>query len=328
MSFWQDKRVLVTGADGFLGSNLVKSLLSQKASIITFTRAGIGPRSLLRLEGLVDHITQIEVGSVEDFARLNALINDSKIEIIYHLAALPLVEIGQVNPIKTFEVNVAGTWNILEAARQSQVAKIIVVSTVHVYGNNPKLPFKEAFYPQPSRPYETSKAVADLIAQCYADSYDLNVEIPRFVNLYGPGDLNFSRLVPKVMKMVLANQNPVLWENGAIRDFLYIDDAVAALELLAEKKSDHTQQNRIYNFGSGRPIDVFKLAERIVSLGGRPHMHVKSQPIPTDRMTEILKQYVSIAKAKSVLGWRPRVTLTAGLRRTLDWYEKYQAYFL
>jgi len=136
----------------------------------------------------------------------------------------------------------------LEAARQQSIQKVIIASTAHVYGNNPKVPFKEEFFPQPSRPYETSKACADLLAQSFADTYDLPVEIPRFVNIYGPGDLNFSRLIPKVIKSVLVGKKPEVWDIGSVRDFLYIDDAINAYLMLAEKQFTNSKRVRVFNF--------------------------------------------------------------------------------
>src|SRR3989344_1022411 len=177
MSFWRGKVVLVTGATGFVGSHLVDQLISKGAKVIGFSKKGLASQAKI-IE---------EYGSVEDFQTISRVIKKNKTEIIFHLAAQPIVEIGQENPIKTFQVNIQGTWNILEAARQNNVKRIIIASTVHVYGDNPKLPFKESYFPQPSSPYETSKACADLLAQSFADTYNLPVEIPRFVNIYGPG---------------------------------------------------------------------------------------------------------------------------------------------
>ncbi len=168
MSFWQGKVVLVTGASGFVGSHLVNKLISKHAQVITLSRK--------RLESPAKVIN--EIGQVENFEELNNIVRKHKVNMIFHLAAQPLVEIGQDNPIKTFEVNIKGTWNILECARRNNIQKVIIASTVHVYGDNPKVPFKEAYFPQPSRPYETSKACADLLAQSFADSYNLPVEIP------------------------------------------------------------------------------------------------------------------------------------------------------
>lgn len=311
MSFWQGKVVLITGASGFVGSHLVNKLNLKKAKLVTLSKRG----SKLPVN------TVDEVGSVENFERLNEIIKKNKVKIIFHLAAQPIVEIGQANPIKTFEVNIRGTWNILEAARENNVQKIIIASTVHVYGDNPKIPFKEEYFPQPSRPYETSKACADLLAQSFADTYNLPVEIPRFVNIYGPGDFNFSRLIPKVIKSILSGESPEVWDIGSIRDFLYIDDAINAYLTLAEKRLVDGKRLRVFNFGTGKPIKIYDLVLKIVKLANKK-IEVKMENPPEERFHEIKKQYASIAKAKKELDWYPKVTLDEGLSKTIKWYQK------
>lgn len=323
MSPWQDKKVLVTGADGFVGSHLVKRLLLNHVSVVTFSRRGITPPSLLVMEKLIGRIAKQDKGSVIEFEKLKEVLKENKINIVYHLAAQPLVEVGQESPLETFEVNIKGVWNILEAARQNKVKKIIIASTVHVYGDNAKVPFREAYYPQPSRPYETSKACADLLAQTYADTYKLSVEIPRFVNLYGPGDFNFERIVPKVIKAIVKGNNPKIWDLGAVRDFLYIDDAIDAYIMLVEKTLPNTKRGRVFNFGTGKPISILELTKKIIQLNNNKKLKTEIQPIPEKRSKEILRQYVSINKAKKFLDWRPKVSLEGGLKKTLDWYKNY-----
>lgn len=311
MSFWQDRPVLVTGASGFVGSHLVNSLISKKAKVVTLIRKGSKPLAK----------TINARGSVEDFDKLCDTIKKCNISTIFHLAAQPIVEVGQTNPVKTFEVNVRGTWNILEASRRNGVQKVIIASTVHVYGDNPKVPFKEKYYPQPSRPYETSKACADLLAQSFADSYNLGVEIPRFVNIYGPGDFNFTRLIPKVIKSILNGRQPEVWDIGSIRDFLYIDDAIDAYLLLVEKKLDGGKRLRVFNFGTGKPIKIYELVLKIIKLANL-ELEVRVANPPEERTNEIKKQYASISKAKKELGWRPKVSLEEGLLRTIQWYKE------
>ncbi len=311
MSFWQRKVVLVTGATGFVGSHLVDQLISKEAKVI-----GLSKKRLASQTKIIE-----EYGLVEDFQTISRVIKKNKIEIIFHLAAQPIVEIGQENPIKTFQVNIQGTWNILEAARQNNVKKIIIASTVHVYGDNPKLPFKESYFPQPSRPYETSKACADLLAQSFADTYDLPVEIPRFVNIYGPGDFNFSRLVPKVIKSILNDRKPEVWDIGSVRDFLYIDDAIDAYLTLAEKPLANGKRLRVFNFGTGKPIKIYDLVLKIIQLTEKD-MKIKTEIPPEERSNEIKKQYVSIARAKKELGWRPKIDLNKGLLNTIQWYQR------
>ncbi len=311
MSFWRGKVVLVTGATGFVGSHLVDQLISKGARVI-----GLSKKRLASQAKIIE-----EYGLVEDFQTINRVIKKNKTEIIFHLAAQPIVEIGQENPIKTFQVNIQGTWNILEAARQNNVKRIIIASTVHVYGDNPKLPFKESYFPQPSRPYETSKACADLLAQSFADTYDLPVEIPRFVNIYGPGDFNFSRLVPKVIKSILNGRKPEVWDIGSVRDFLYIDDAINAYLTLAEKPLPNGKRLRVFNFGTGKPIKIYDLVLKIIQLTEKD-MKIKTEIPPEERSNEIKKQYVSIARAKKELDWRPKIDLNKGLLNTIQWYQR------
>lgn len=319
MSFWQNKSVLITGASGFVGSHLLKELVSKKAKVVTLSKN----RAILD-KGMFKE----ERGGIEDFKKLNSIIKKYKIKIIFHLAAQPIVEIGQTDPILTFEVNVKGTWNVLEAARQNNIQKVIIASTAHVYGDNPKVPLREEYFPQPSRPYETSKAMADLLAQSYADTYNLPVEIPRFVNIYGPGDFNFERLIPKVIKSILKFGFPQVWDVGSIRDFLYIDDAICAYLMLAEKQTPNVKRIRVFNFGTGKPISIHYLIERIIKLMNGRTIRIKTEEAPQERSNEIKKQYLSIAKAKKELGWHPRVSLEEGLKETIKWYKEHSALFL
>ncbi|KMP10858.1 hypothetical protein UR09_04985 [Candidatus Nitromaritima sp. SCGC AAA799-A02] len=323
MSFWGGKKVLITGAGGFVGSNLAKDLLVKEAQVFTYSSRNLPRHSLLVLEGLDAKIVQKEKGALEDFEAIHKVVQQNKIEVIFHLAAQPLVGLGQQSPISTFDANIKGTWNILEAARQNKVEKIVIASTTHVYGENPNLPFKEEYFPQPSRPYETSKACADLIAQCYSDTYSLPIEIPRFVNLYGPGDMNFSRIVPTVVKSVLRGKSPELWDVRAVRDFLFIDDAIQGYLSLVEKGHPRDKQVVVMNFGSGELVDVIDLAKTIVKLSGNDQLDVKLIEVPKERDHEILQQYVSIDKAKTELGWSAKFPLEEGLKVTLDWYKKY-----
>lgn len=317
MSFWQHRVVLVTGASGFVGSYLVNELISKQAKVIALSKT--------RSKSFSKAINK--KGSVDNFKRLNDIIKRYKVNTIFHLAAQPIVEIGQDDPIKTFEVNIKGTWNILECARKNNIQKVIIASTVHVYGNNPKVPFKEEYFPQPSRPYETSKACADLLAQSFADTYDLPIEILRFVNIYGPGDFNFSRLIPKVINSVLQAKQPEVWDVGSIRDFLYIDDAINAYLMTAEKRLDKRKKLRIFNFGSGEQIKIYDLVQKIINIIGK-EIKIKTKEPPEERSNEIKKQYVSISKAKKELGWYPKVTLDDGLLKTITWYQENSPLFV
>lgn len=325
MSFWKDKKVLVTGASGFVGSNLTKRLLKEGARVVAIARGGLGNKTLLDIEGLSDEVEKVEKVDISNSKEVLSVVGENDIEVVYHLAAQPLVELGRESPIKTFEVNIKGTWNILEAGRRLDVEKVVVASSTHVYGDNPNLPYKEDYYPQPSRPYETSKACADLLSQSFADTYSLQVEIPRFVNLYGPGDANRSRIVPKVLLSALKGENPEIFDVGAVRDFLFIDDAIDAYMLLVEKDLPSTKRSRIFNFGTGEPVKIVDLAKKIIELVDKKDVELVIKNPPKGREKEIAKQYVSVEKAKRELGWEPKYTLEEGLQKTIDWYKKHES---
>lgn len=318
MSYLKGRNILITGASGFIGTSLVNKLLEEGAIIYSLNPKKRKKTHIKNKENIYDIVC-----SVDDFAMLSKLLKNLKIDAICHLAAQSLVDLGTDSPISTFKTNIMGTWNILEIARIKKIDKVIVASTTHVYGKNKKLPYLEEFFPQPSRPYETSKACSDLLAQSYADTYGMDITIPRFVNIYGPGDKNFSRLIPTVMNSVIRGKNPRIWDIGAVRDFLYIDDAVDAyIKILKEKPKKKLQ---IINFGTGTPVKISKIVQLIIKISGKKNTKIISGKIPHTRDEEVLRQYVSIAKAKKLLNWEPRVSIGEGLKTTYMWYDKYFA---
>ncbi len=321
MGFWKDKKVLITGASGFVGSNLTKRLIEENAKITVLIEHPIRKTSLLKLENLTGEIEKIQIGSVTDFSLLSNLIKRRKISTVFHLAAQPLVDVAQINPLSTFQINIQGTWNILEAARINKIEKVVIASTAHVYGDSANSPHSESQDPHPSRPYETSKAAADLLAQSYVDTYDLPVEIPRFTNIYGPGDFNLERIVPKLITMIISNKKPKIWDIGAVRDFLYIDDAIGAYLKIAETKLPNSKRHRATNFGSGKPISIKKLAETLIRISQKD-LKIAKTSSPEERTREILKQYVTIDKAKKLFDWEPKVSIKNGIKITYLWYEK------
>lgn len=305
MSFWENKRVLVTGSTGFVGRHLSKRLTSLGAEVFGLARNAKGPNSLK-----VD---------ILDFKIIDKLVKENRIDICFHLAGEALVEAGQHDPYNTFRTNVDGTLNVLEVSRRNNLERIIIASTSHVYGDN-KVPFLESYTPKPSRPYETSKTCTDLIAQSYADAFSLPVLIPRFVNIYGPGDLNFNRLIPKTIKSILKGKSPEMWGGLARRDYLYVDDAVDAYIKLGELPKKLMQKNRIYNFGTGEIVSVKNLINKIIKLSGKK---LSIKKVVDARPDEISSQYVSSEKARQVLGWKSKHKLDVSLEETIDWYQNY-----
>lgn len=298
-NYWTNKHILITGAGGFVGSHLAQKLGKLGAEVV----------SMIRRE---DRVDVIDRDALEAFF-------ESKPSVVFHLAGEAVVERGQEVPYDTFRTNVLGTLNILELSRIYAIPKIIIASTAQVYGEG-KPPFWEDDPPRPSRPYETSKTATDLLAQSYADSFHLGVLIPRFANIYGPGDTNFTRLIPKVLEHILKGKPIPVWGGTARREYLYIDDAIDAYLMLGAISDVKLERNRIFNFGSGNPISVRDLIKTIGKIAGAEIKIIREKDV---REGEITDQYVSWEKSKRMLGWNPRVTLNEGLERTVAWYKNY-----
>lgn len=304
ISSWKNKRVLITGSGGFIGSHLLRFLKSKGARVLGISRH---PKNK-KLERKVD---------VSNYRALEKVFDSFRPQVCFHLASEALVEKGQKFPYETFDNNISNTLNILELCRLKHIQRVIIASTVHVYGNNPS-PFSEDHPARPSRPYETSKTAADLIAQSYADTFGLPVLIPRFVNVYGPGDKNVSRIIPKTIHTIMSGDELTMWGGKAQRDYLHIDDAIRAYDLLARINDTQLEKNRIFNFGTGKPISASELIKLIALLA----KHVKPiKKVQSARENEVSIQQVSWKKAKRILGWKPKKKLAVGLRETIKWYK-------
>lgn len=304
---FKNKRILVTGINGFIGKALEKRLSSLGAIVFGISKS-MGNDKILK-------------SNILDYEKVDKFIKNSNIQICYHLAGESLVEEGQNHPYETFRVNTEGTLNILESARKNNLEKIIIASTSHVYGDN-LVPYLEEYTPRPSRPYETSKACTDLIAQSYADSFNLPVLIPRFANIYGPGDVNFNRLIPKTIRNVLASRSPEMWGGTVRRQYLYIEDAIDAYLLLGTLDNELIEKNRIYNFGTDKLVSVKELIDKIITLSKK---NVSIQYIESKRQGEISLQYMSSNKAKRILNWKSSITLNEGLKKTIAWHSDYSS---
>jgi len=300
----QSKNILITGISGFVGQHLEKKLIENGANVYGISR-GANKKYIN--------------GDITDYAFLRNIIKNKNIQICFHLAGEALVETGQSNPYKTFHTNLLGTLNVLELARKYKLEKVIIASTSHVYGDN-KVPYFEKYAARPSRPYETSKTCTDLIAQSYAETFLVPVLIPRFVNIYGPGDINFSRLIPKTIRNIFLNNALTMWGGDSIRQYLYIDDAVDAYLALAVLDMSSVGKNRIFNFGSFDKISVRQLVEKVIKISGK---NAQIKTIDDEREAEIKEQYVSWYKARKLLKWVPKTSLEKGLLKTVRWFAEY-----
>ncbi|HOW43020.1 MAG TPA: GDP-mannose 4,6-dehydratase [Candidatus Omnitrophota bacterium] len=316
-SFWKGKRVLVTGYEGFLGSWLSRLLLEAGARVVGLDIRTHRAKTILTAQEFA-RITVVK-GSVENYRLLERLIRTHRIETIFHLAAMALVGDCLKKPVKAFATNIKGTWNILEAARQSEtVRSVVVASSDKAYGTHKRLPYKETFALQGDHPYDVSKSCTDLLAATYRHTYKLPVCVTRCGNLYGPGDFNFSRLVPDACRCALKGKPLLIRSDGTfVRDYVFVKDIALAYMLLAKKMSSGRIAGEAFNFSDEKPLSVLKMVQALYAAAGKkPQVRILNQA-----KFEIRDQYLDSAKARRMLGWKPRYPLKEALAETLEWYK-------
>ncbi len=310
--------VLVTGAFGLLGSWLVRALLDGGASV-TVIRRDEAPGSALVQMGLTPQVNVVH-GDICTDGLLARALAEYEVDSVFHLAAQTIVPTANRSPLSTFETNLRGTWLLLEACRLGGAERVIVASSDKAYGTQEQLPYREDFALQPRYPYDVSKAATDMLTRSYFHTWGLPAAVTRFANLYGGGDTNASRLVPEAVTAALQGRPPVVRSDGSPeRDFLYVEDAVAAYLAIWSALGGQGAAGEAFNAGSGRPVRVLDVVERICALaetGVRPE--VRGAGVPPG---EIDRQWVDATKLHELTGWTARVDLEEGLRRTIDWYR-------
>jgi CDP-glucose 4,6-dehydratase len=315
------RSVLVTGAYGLLGSWLVKGLLDHGARVCVIRR---DEPALTALEsmGLESRLDVVDGDICSEGLVLRAL-SEYDADSVFHLAAQTIVPTANHSPVSTFETNIRGTWTVLEACRLHGPERVIVASSDKAYGSHQSLPYTEEFALRPRYPYDVSKAATDLLARSYWHTWRVPVSVTRFANLYGGGDGNPSRLVPEAVTAALAGRPPVVRSDGSPeRDFLYVEDAVAAYlaiwEALAGGASS-AAAGEAFNAGGGEPHRVGEVVELICRLAGTDvEPDVRGSGTPSG---EIDRQWVEFSKLKRLTGWSPQVGLEEGLARTIEWYR-------
>lgn len=318
-SFWQDRRVLVTGATGFLGGWLIRELNDQGAEVVALMRDG-SPRSMFCSEGW-DWRLPVVHGSLADLELLRRTLAEYEIQTVFHLAAQTQVGVGKADPVGTLEANVRGTWNLLEACRNAPVRQIVVASSDKAYGASPRLPYLETHPLEGEYPYDVSKSCADLISRMYALTYGLPVCVTRCGNLFGGGDLNFNRTVPGLIMATLRNERFRIRSDGKfVRDFLYVKDAVHAYMLLARKmEEDGSLAGEGFNFSLEIKLTVLDLVYKVLDMMGRRDLEPIIENIASK---EVREQYMLAEKARARLGWTPQYGLDDGLQETIAWYAE------
>lgn len=320
-SFWRGRRVLVTGATGIVGSWVVKDLLQRGAEVVAFI-LDANPQSEICLSGDIHRVNAVN-GNLEDFRAVERAIVGCEVDTVIHLGAQAIVSVAHRSPLPTLETNVRGTWNVLEACRlhADLVQRVIVASSDKAYGEQPTLPYTEDMPLEGRHPYEVSKSCADAIAQAYAHTYGLPVAIARCGNIYGGGDLNWTRVVPGTIRSLHRRESPLIRSDGKyVRDYLYVKDVSRAYLTLAERLDSDEVRGECFNFSPESRIMVLEIVDKIRHLMNCEDI----QPaILNQAKGEIRNQYLSSAKAARVLNWTFAYTLEQGLRETIDWYTNF-----
>jgi CDP-glucose 4,6-dehydratase len=313
--------VLFTGAQGFIGSWVAERLLDEGADVLVLDRP-LAERSRFRLRGLHERCTAVPA-DLMDVGSLSAAIEGHGVQAVFHLAATAIVGSATASPLATYEVNVRGTWNLLEACRAAEEPpqRVVVASTDKAYGAHEELPYREGHALQPRYPYDASKACADIIARSYAYTFGLPVAVTRFGNVFGGGDFNFSRLIPGAVRALLAGESPVIRSNGLLqRDFLYAEDAAAAYLAVAGSLTRPELHGRAWNASIGQPVSALEVVRRLIATAGLEiEPDVRGQGTPHGELT---RQWLDSSAIAEDLGWAPEWDLERGLEATYRWYAE------
>jgi CDP-glucose 4,6-dehydratase len=321
MNFWADRRALVSGATGLVGSWLARALVERGAYVVVLVRDW-DPQSELIRSGTIGRVSAVN-GALEDYAALDRAINEHEIDTVFHLGAQTIVGTALRSPLPTFEANIRGTYHLLEACRQHHglVGRVVIASSDKAYGEAEALPYTEDMPLHGQHPYDVSKSCADLIALAYAHTYHLPVAIARCGNIYGGGDLNWSRIVPGTIRSLINGQPPILRSDGTYtRDYVYVQDVVEAYLLLAERAEHTGIRGEAFNFSPERPVSALEMASAIQALMGRTDL---APVVLNQARSEIKDQYLDSGKARALLGWTPQYSLERGLAETIRWYRTF-----
>jgi CDP-glucose 4,6-dehydratase len=321
MNVWTGRRVFVTGATGLVGSWLVHRLLAEGCHVVALIRDW-DPQSELIRSGDVQLCSVIS-GCLEDYGTLARAISELEVDTVFHLGAQAIVGTALRSPLLTFEANIRGSYNLLEACRTHSdlVKRVVIASSDKAYGETTELPYTENMPVKGRHPYDVSKSCTDLLAQTYAETYGLPVAVARCGNIFGGGDLNWSRIVPGTIRLALEGKAPELRSDGSYtRDYLYVEDVVDAYVALAENTDRDGVRGEAFNFSPEQRLSVLEITRLTLDVMGRSEL--KPVILNTAR-AEIRDQYLDASKARRILGWSTKFPLREGLMRTVAWYRTF-----
>ncbi len=320
-SDWAKRTVLVSGGSGFVGANMTARLIALGSNVICLERDRPSPNSLDAL-GIRDRAT-IVTGSIDNIDLIERILNEYQPDTVFHLAAQAIVGTANSSPLSTFESNIRGTYVLLEACRRSEkTPTVVVASSDKAYGDQDILPYTEDLPLGGVFPYDVSKTCTDLISISFAKTYDLPIAVVRSANIYGPADLNLSRIIPGTIVSVLANQRPIIRSDGTpIREFIHVNDVIDGYLTIAENIA--ACKGEAFNFGTNEPVQIGELVSKMIALIG-PDGNCTPEVLLSSKIArEIDAQYLSGEKMLNVLKWKPSISLDEGLAETIEWYRSH-----
>lgn len=315
-------KVLVTGAHGFVAGHLIERLAEAGADVVGVDLWMVR-QSYLSMSDAMRRVDLVE-GDIANLDEMQRLFEEQRPQVVMHLAAQADVQRALANPLGTFEANVRGTYILLECARRlwaddDGAHAMVVASSDKAYGRHEHLPYREDDELRGLYPYDVSKACADMIARGYHTAYEMPAASVRCANIYGPGDLNFSRIIPGTLRALLRDERPIIRSDGTpLRDYMYIDDAVDGYVRVMHALLDGRCAGEAFNFGTGEPVSVLNIFNEMVRTADRPDL---APEVLGEASKELADQFISAAKAGRLLGWAARVPREEGLRRTFRWYR-------
>jgi CDP-glucose 4,6-dehydratase len=318
-AFWKDRSVFVTGGFGLLGSTVVEMLDALGARVTLLKRDHVPSSRVLGLPAM--QRANVVHGDFEDYNTVYRALNEYEVDTVFHLGAQPIAPVGNRAPLPTLRANIMGTANVMEAARLSPLVKrVLVASSDKAYGAQPVLPYTEEASLNGKHPYDVSKSCTDLIAQMYWNTYKVPVCVTRCGNLYGPGDLNWQRVVPDTINHAFHGEQPVIRSDGKmIRDYFFIRDAANAYLTLAENMDRPEIVGQAFNFSTGNSMTVLEIVAHVLNAMGRSDLEpiILNKP---EAKAEIHDQTLSSEKARKLLNWTTHWTIEEGLAETVAWY--------
>jgi CDP-glucose 4,6-dehydratase len=317
--FWRGRSVLVTGANGFIGAWVIRTLADLGANVTGYDKSEIGALSLH--DGVRDRI-ELVLGDLTDQALLERTLVHRDVKTVIHLGAQSNISFAAGGPVPAFESNIRGTWTVLDACRSTAHPETIVIASSNtVYGEHETAPFDETYALNANNPYSSSKACADILARCYAASFNLPVAVARATNTYGGADPNLMRIVPDTLLRIIRGERPAIRSDGSpAKGYLYIKDTVSAYITLGERAAEEGIRGNAFNFHPDAPTTVLELVQTMVKVAGRPDL----EPEVLNETTNREYEFLSNKRAADVLGWRPAYTLEQGLAETFEWYKQHE----